>query len=89
MTQINIDDKQLIIVFEDNQSTNSIANGQGSKRSKHKDIKKTVLVSHIDKLLDESYMNNFFGGHKKTHQKKSTVTKKIDSKRTERKRQTK
>ena len=59
------------------------------KPSKHKDKKKTVLVSHIDKLLDESYMNNFFGGHKKTHQKKSTVTKKIDSKRTERKRQTK
>ena len=59
------------------------------KPSKHKDFKKTVLVSHIDQLFDDSYINNYFNEHKKTHRKKDTVEKKIDSKRTERKRQTK
>ena len=57
------------------------------KPSKHKEKKKTVLVSNIDQLFDGSFIKNYFSEHKKTHRKKDT--KKIDSKRTERKSQTK
>ena len=39
------------------------------KPSKHKKIEKTVLVSHIDHLFNDSYLKNYFNGHKKTHQK--------------------
>ena len=42
------------------------------KPSKHKEKKKTVLVSNIDQLFDGSFIKNYFSEHKKTHQKKDT-----------------
>ena len=62
------------------------------KPSKHKTIQKTIIVSHIDYLFNDSYLKNYFNGHKKTHRKKDTKTKtpeKIDSKKTKRKSTTK
>ena len=58
------------------------------KPAKRKKIQKNPLVKYVDDLFNDTYKNNYFNKQKKTHQKKDTP-KKIDSKRTERKNQTK
>ena len=56
------------------------------KALKRNKTKKTVLVSHIDTLFNDSYLKNYFAEHKKTHSKKDTPNpEKIDSKKTKRK----
>ena len=42
------------------------------KPAKHKVIQKNPLVKYIDELFNDSFIKNYFGEHKKTHQKKDT-----------------